>query len=108
MRLAGLERVHVMADLLLYRDRCGGRAPEIAIIAAQFETLPIDLQQSALQHEASAVENVKDVTYNGVTSPRRWPWFCSRMDKDILKGVLEPIFQTAREGIFPEKGREVR
>jgi hypothetical protein len=116
LRLKGLTRIHEMAALTLYNERCGNqplapsspstsplglafsaddKAAAAAIIVSQFRRLPQEVQERALDHEVKAIESVRD-SYNN-----SWQWFCRKMNDDINKGYVDHMFMTAKEGFFP-------
>jgi hypothetical protein len=106
LRYWGLIRIHEMAALTLYNNRCdnrpsGDKAAMVSIIASQFKKLPTEVQERALNHEVKAIQSVADIQDGAVTIPGGWRWFCEIMEDDINKGYADPMFNTAREGFFP-------
>jgi hypothetical protein len=107
LRYWGLMRIHKMAALTLYNNRCDKRpsddkAAAAAIIESQFRTLPREVQEKALDREVKAIESRKDYYEKGaLVVPGGWRWFCNIMNDQINRGEADPIFTTAREGFFP-------
>jgi hypothetical protein len=91
-----------MAAMTLYNNSCGFQTSyELRIIEGQFGKLPRDVQEKALSHEVKGIESVLDTNFQGTLSPGGWPWFCTKMNRDIKGGEADHMFATAREGFFP-------
>jgi hypothetical protein len=103
LRLWGLNRLHNMASLVVYKKQCSNYQTFNAIdkIESQFNRLPEDVRSKAVSHEIHGIEARKDYTYQGVTYPGGWRWFCKVMQDDIAKGTMDHMFHTADEGYFP-------
>src|SRR5262249_40098157 len=84
LRLSGLIRIHQMAALTLYNNRCGhppfddkAAAAGAATIESQFRKLPREVQQRALDHEVKLIESRSEFYDQGVLIvPGGWQWFC--------------------------------
>jgi hypothetical protein len=106
LRYWGLIRIHEMASLTLYNDRCsnrpsGDKAAAVAMIASQFRKLPKEVQERALDHEIKAIESVTDFQDGPVLNPGGWRWFCPIMDSNISEGRADFMFMTAKDEFFP-------
>ena len=114
LRYWGLIRIHQMAALTLYSDRCSDqlldydRGAALAIIVGQFKKLPREVQDRALDHQTKAIEARQDYISQsgpdkGTVYPGGWKWFCGKMNSDIKygDGAAAVMFKTAREGYFP-------
>ena len=100
LRLWGLIRIHRMAAMMLYNNRCFQQTYnyDLKLIETQFRKLPADVQEKAVNREVAGIESVPDTNYGGVFSPGGWQWFCSKMNSDIKSGSANSMFATAREG----------
>jgi hypothetical protein len=101
LRLWGLIRIHRMAAMTLYNNRCFQQTYnyDLKLIETQFRRLPADVQEKALNREVAGIELVPDTNYDRVFSPGGWQWFCSKMNSDINKNnSANYMFATAKEG----------
>jgi hypothetical protein len=110
LRYFGLIRIHRMAALTLYNNRCfdrptGDKADALAIMESQFRKLPREVQEKALDREIKTIELRPAVYYKKyIIAPPGFKWFCNKMTDDINSGYADPMFMTAREGFFPIEG----
>ena len=71
LRLWGLLRIHSMASLVLYKQRCGyPSSTELLLIEDQFDRLPEDYRLKALEHEIKAIESVLTVMGGKITNTK--------------------------------------
>jgi hypothetical protein len=87
-RYRGLIRIHKMAVITLFNNRCsdrrldGNQAAAATIIESIFGKLPREVQDRALDHEVKLIEE----HYDGLGG---WQGFCDRMNRDIKGGYAD-------------------
>ena len=89
-----------MASLALYKKRCGYTpSVELNVITSQFAELPQERQDSALDHETTAIEARApyDDAKSQVHIPGGWSWFCSVAHDHIVSHYFDEMFTTAME-----------
>jgi hypothetical protein len=103
LRLWGLNRLHNMAALVLYKRQCSGSQTFSAIdkIERQFDRLPEDVRSKAMSREIRGIESVKSYHYEGGRIPGGWTWFCKMMQDHLSEGRSSEIFRTASDNYFP-------
>jgi hypothetical protein len=110
LRLAGLQKIHQMAEFVLYRKVCGHSSfRELDEITNQFERLPHDMQANALHRQKQLIEtkpaldfmpnneirqttNNAPIPFGAQRIPGGWPWFCGMVRDEIRKGNYDYIF----------------
>ena len=101
LRYRGLIRVHKMADIVLYRDRCAGAQDDgnfessVSLIKAQFAELPQELKDRAIAHEEKGIAAWKPFDHDDIHLPGEWHAFCGSVKKEIERGDYDPMFKTA-------------